>query len=349
MRSFLSQSLVSPTHTQLNACALALLVGFTTSACSLTSKTVVKDIAQQNVAVESPNIPHLQGASLKPEQTRIQGEYRYAGPNSPALPIAKDNNTEGHANITHAFYGQLARTLGDGETGWEVGFFGGGAVSMSSARVQNTSRAQDELEDVSAPFLKLGVGFRGPLVRHARFSVGLNLEAEASRQAYRVDLYRVKTTETTVEFREDLFGGNTPESSTATTQSSERLVLEDHIYAFTPRAGLYGDVTILPELHLILGLSAQLSKRFSGYAEESCEYEFSSDTDILAFSDSDPCDPKDTFPMGSYQAYLTYYGGLSLNLTPLSLNLIASSSAALAREVHAPVPFQLTGSVGLTF
>ena len=319
------------------------------SACSIAQNVTIKDVAQQNVAVESPTVPHLQGALLEPGQLRVQGEYRYAAANDPTQPITDTNNTEGHSNAVHVAYGQVVMSVDQVGGSWEFGVFGGGALKMTEARVQNTTHDPQTFESVSAPFVKLGLGLRGPLVRKERFTIGLNLEAEASRHAYQVDLYRVRTTEATINYSEELFGKYTPESMSATTQSSERLTLEDYVYSVTPRLGVFGDVIIIPQLHLLLGLSAQMSERASAYAEDECTYETSSEQEIITFGALNQCDPKDTFPLQSYQAYLTYYGGLSLQLAPLSLNVTVSSATALGLDVHAPVPFQLNSSVGLAF
>lgn len=319
------------------------------NACSISQSVTIKDIAEQNMAIEAPSIPHFQGVGLKAKETQIQGEYRYAGPNDPSLPISSKNHTEGHSNITHAVYGQIRHRIGDGDVGWEFGLYGGGALNMKDARVQNTTYQANDLEDTSTPYLKLGLGFRGPLVHQDRFSIGLNLEAEVVRQAYEVALYRVKVTETTIDYHEEVFRNYTPDNTVTTVESSEQFNFKDHLYSLTPRAGVYGNIMIIPQLHVILGVSAQLSQRAPGYGEKDCEYKTTAEREVITLGALEQCAPEDSFPIRNYQTYLSYYTGLSAHLSPITINLIASRSSAIALDVHAPVPFQLHSSLGVHF
>ena len=329
--------------------ALSSLALLTLSACGFNQKVSVKDMAQQNVAMEAPGAPMLQGSPLKPEQTRVVGQYRYAADTDPKRAIGPgDDSLEGHSNVTHLAQVQIIRMLGDGETGWELGFSGGGALTMQGARVQNTSFSPDDLANASMPFLKLGVGLRGPILVKDKVRVGLNFEADITRQAYQANIRRVKTTETSLDSY-NIFDPNAePTTNTSTRISSELLEIEDHVVNLTPRAGLYSDITILPQLHAYAGLSAQFSKRYAGYAESECDYEIN-EGDLLMLNVSDQCSPKDRFPMGEYQTYLTFYGGLSLELDAFSVNLIASHTRALQLDEQAAVPFQLLGSGSISF
>jgi len=333
-------------HLKLRSPKVIVLYASLLSACSVSQTVTVRDAAQQNIAMEAPGAPMMQGSLLKAEGSRLVGQYRYAAETDPKKAITVGaQDVDGHSNVTHSAQLQYIRSLSQGERSWELGLIGAAAISMSDARVQNITTSPDDLESASMPFLKLGLGLRGGLVKIGRFNLGLNLEGELTRQAYRVDIRRVKTTESTITVP-NLFDPKQENLSTTTsTISDDLLELEDHLISFTPRVGLFGDVTIIPELHVYLGASTQLSKRYTGYAESECSYE----EDNLSLPSFDQCDPKDTFPMGEYVSYLTFYGGVSLDLELLSINVIGSRAMALSYSEHAAVPFQLVSSFGLNF
>lgn len=334
-----------------------ILFGFLYSGCSITQSTVVKDEYTQNAVMQPSALPHLQGPSLKAKQTRVQGRYTYTGDTN-TLPSAS-SKALGHLTPQHHLYGQVAFPLTEGSAKsnkavWEMGLFGGGSLSTDDARRSNQSQNEDTFADTSMPFLKAGLGVRGPLLQKKRFLLGLNLEGEVGRQAFRTDLSRTQTITTTVEWNEQIAQDLGLERQEDTvTVGPLPLEEEGYFFTFTPRAGLYGQIKVLDFLSLDLGFSVQYIQYQQATGENECTYEKSL-TDLSQLSDPEnliegECSADSLYPLSQYHVDLTYYGGATLSFNPFHVSLLFSYATSPFDEIEYSAPFVFATQAGLSF
>ena len=330
--------------------------------CSITQSAVVKDSVTQNGVMQPSSIPHLQGPPLKANQTRLQGRYGYTG--SPdALQNASDK-TLGHLTPKHLLYGQMVFPIGEGSSEgsseskvgvWEIGIFGGGALSLEDAQRSNEDQDANLFKDTSLPFLKFGVGLRGPLVQKNKFTLGLNLEGEVSRQAFKTNIDRVQTIMTTFEWDEQLRQDfNLDDGESTITTQSEMIEHEDYFFSLTPRAALYGQYQVLDFLSLDFGFSAQYIQYQKSILSNECTYEkeltnVSQLTDPEALILDDDCSPESLYPVNQYHFDFTYYGGATFRHQVVHLSMLFAYSHAPFDDFSPASPFTFTTQAGITF
>ena len=108
-------------HPKLISPKIVVLYASLLSACSVSQTVTVRDAAQQNIAMEAPGAPMMQGSLLKAEGSRLVGQYRYAAETDPKKAITVGaQDVDGHSNVTHSAQLQYIRSLSQGERSWEM-------------------------------------------------------------------------------------------------------------------------------------------------------------------------------------------------------------------------------------
>jgi hypothetical protein len=329
--------------------------------CGITQSAIVQDEVTQNGVMPPSSIPHLQGPALQPKQVRFQGRYGYTGASDGLKPAS--NQTLGHLTPKHLFYGQVAFPLNSDSSKekkgvWELGLFGGGAVSLEEARKSNQNQDENLFKNTSLPFLKAGFGVRGPLVQKKRFLLGLNIEGEVSRQAFNIQIDRTQTLTTTFEWNEELSQQfDLGDGETTVTTEQEQINYEEYFFALTPRAALYGQYQVLDFLSLDFGFSAQYIQYQKSTFSNTCTYDKElTDLDQLtdpstlgSLTSGGECSPEELYPITPYHFDFTYYGGGTFQYDAFHLSMLFAYSHSPFDEIVHASPFTFTTQAGISF